>query len=78
MAATTLHSFETESLLTTFEVKTMTEIVEEVEEVAPVLEMRNKAPKMLAVGKTKLQCMRLGTLTLYLSISLSLPHFHMK
>lgn len=52
MAATTLHSFETESTLTTFEVKTMTEIVEEVEEVAPVLEMRNKAPKMLAVEES--------------------------
>jgi len=51
MAAATVHSFETESTLTTFEVKTLTqEVVEErVEEVAPIPEMRNKAPKINAV-----------------------------
>jgi len=52
MAAATAQSFETESTLTTFEVKTLTqEVVEErVEEVeTPVVEMRNKAPKINAV-----------------------------
>jgi len=52
MAAATAQSFETESTLTTFEVKTLTqEVVEErVEEVeTPVVEMRNKAPKVNAV-----------------------------
>jgi len=51
MAAATVQSFETESTLTTFEVKTLTqEVVEErVEEVAPIPEMRNKAPKINAV-----------------------------
>jgi len=48
MATATFQSFETETTLTTFEVKTMTttteEVVEETQEVAeaPVIEMRNK------------------------------------
>jgi len=49
MAATTMQTFETESTVTTFEVKTMSEVTEErVEETSPVLEMR-KVPTINAV-----------------------------
>merc|ERR1712168_1061981 len=49
MAATTVQTFETESTVTTFEVKTMSEVTEErVEETSPVVEMR-KVPTINAV-----------------------------
>merc|ERR1711970_337225 len=49
MAATTMQTFETESTVTTFEVKTMSEVTEErVEETSPVVEMR-KVPTINAV-----------------------------
>merc|ERR1712142_522154 len=49
MAATTMQTFETESTVTTFEVKTMSEVTEDrVEETSPVPEMR-KVPTINAV-----------------------------
>merc|ERR1711931_34939 len=49
MAATTVQTFETESTVTTLEVKTMSEVTEErVEETSPVVEMR-KVPTINAV-----------------------------
>merc|ERR1712212_1292349 len=49
MAATTMQTFETESTVTTLEVKTMSEVTEErVEETLPVVEMR-KVPTINAV-----------------------------
>merc|ERR1712002_1163528 len=49
MAATTMQTFETQSTVSTFEVKTMSEVTEErVEETSPVVEMR-KVPTINAV-----------------------------